>query len=56
MLDRTTTSEEYKEMERQKHWKCWAYKEDGSICGEKAVGLNKERTYTVCERHLEAVK
>lgn len=32
-------------------WKCWAYRENGNICGEPANYIDSARGYTVCTQH-----
>jgi len=32
-------------------WVCWAYNEDGTVCGRPAVAVDAERGYTVCAQH-----
>ena len=36
----------------QSAWRCWAYEEDGTVCGRPAVAVDAERGYTVCARHM----
>lgn len=31
--------------------KCWAYREDGRICGKPAIGIDEQRGCVVCEEH-----
>jgi hypothetical protein len=31
---------------------CWAYRDDGEICGAVAVAIDERRGYGVCAKHL----
>lgn len=31
--------------------KCWAYKDDGTICGALAVAIDRQRGFAVCAEH-----
>ena len=36
-------------------WRCWAYLENGEMCGRPAVAIDAERGYTVCEIHQRKI-
>jgi hypothetical protein len=41
--------------ERETHFQCVAYNEDGRLCRQPAVSLDPQRGGFVCERHKEAL-
>jgi hypothetical protein len=40
------------EQERNPHPRCIAYKEDGTICGERATVIDVQRGGMVCAEHV----
>jgi len=37
--------------ERKASPKCWAYDDQGRICGKPATGIHYQGGYTVCQEH-----